>query len=142
MLVAEIARQHEAKRPKVPVVWIGNKGRSEENPNDPDFIDALRAWETSGVLSLYDAYLLAGTRIVSVPAGMATMDDPTWLDQMGALGQDVSTPERRRLAWLRFVAVRDPDNIATLAKEVGNRTFVREDEVDAAAEAFPGDNRG
>ena len=138
-LVAAVDARMGRSRPKPPVVFLAQRGRQQENPDDPDYKAALQSWETDKALATYDVFLLEGIDVISTPKELGGPNDQDWIERMEALGEDVSTGARRKVRWLRYVAAPDPAAIGLLIQEVGNRTFVSEDEVQAAAGQFPDD---
>src|SRR3990172_5858636 len=84
-----------------------------------------------------DAMLLLGTRVVSVPEGFAALESEEWVEELGALGIAVE-PRMRRLAWLKFWAVRTAQDATTVLTAVMRCTGVREEDVADAADSFRG----
>ena len=58
------------ERPEPPVVFIKAMGREMENPDDPDYIDRVQAWEMNYKNSMLNALVGLGTELVSIPNGM------------------------------------------------------------------------
>lgn len=141
-LVAAVDARMKHMRPKPPVVFIKARGKNEENPNDPDYKAALQSWEVDSALATYDVFLLEGVEVLAVPEGMPGPADQDFIERMEALGEDMATEPKRKIRWLRYVAAAEPEAISQLIEEVGNRTFIREDEVEAAAGTFPADEGG
>lgn len=57
-------------RPKPPVVFIKTMGREMENPDDPDYISRVKAWEMDYNAGMLNALVGLGTTLHSLPKGM------------------------------------------------------------------------
>jgi hypothetical protein len=86
MAFQTIVRQWKAKEPKVPVTFIADKERNEENPADPDYQVAKKEYEESRTLALFDAAILLCTQVESIPEGVDTPEDEGWLEDLTILG--------------------------------------------------------
>jgi hypothetical protein len=127
--------------PKIPVVYIEDKGRNEENPNDPDYIEALNEANYKRAMATVTASLTLGTEIVSLPEGMPGPDDDEWFSVLEALDIDVPKDNKRLRysAWLKYIALDDNsfnDLIQLVFKFSGLTT---EQEVAAAQNGFRGE---
>lgn len=140
-VMAEVRRE----RPKPPVHYIERLGREEENPSDPDYIEAMESFKLRQAKIVGDAFLAAGTKLWSCPEGMPKPDDKDadWLENMRIL--NINIPDGRRgryLMWLKAVALVEQDDYAKVMEEVGRKSGVRETDVQSAAESFRGDESG
>lgn len=139
MLATEASRRAVIPRP--PVVFIEAKGRSEENPDDPDYKEALRdAQIQQGILGV-NTYLSFGTEVVSLPEGIIDWTEPEWSEDItDVTGVVIPVKGKARYcAWLKFYALSDEDftglNLA-IARHSG---YVPEADVTAAEDEFRGD---
>lgn len=57
-------------RPKPPIYHNDRMGRDMENPDDPDYISRVQAWQVEQGDALLTAFILLGTELVSKPKGM------------------------------------------------------------------------
>jgi hypothetical protein len=127
------------ERPTPPVVFIKNMGRDMENPDDPDYIKRVQAWEMNYNNSMLNALVGLGTELKSKPKAMQGPDGDDWLDEYKMLGLPVhpESPSWRYITWVLFkAAVIDKDTQA-IGNKVKNLSGVKEADVQAA-ETFPG----
>lgn len=129
-------------RPKPPVVMIERLGRKEENPDDPDYKDALSAFNVGRGKVLMDAFLMYGTQLYSCPANIPGPDKPEeWMDGMAEIGLSAPTSKRGiYLEWLKSVALEDEDDFTKIMNEVGRKSGVRQEDVNTAAATFQSDS--
>ena len=52
--------------PKVPTVWIEEKGREEENPNDPDYVAAMNVWNANAGMRVLNALIVSCLKIKDI----------------------------------------------------------------------------
>jgi len=126
-------------RPKPPVFFMESMGREMENPDDPDYIERVKAWETESNTQVLNALILLGTEFVSAPKNVQKPADTKWLDKYKVLDMPIH-PENedwRYLTWVKFVAVADENDLALIQEAVGRLSGIAEADV-KAAEQFPG----
>lgn len=110
------------QKPPIPKVTFERSGEqiTEENPDDPDYLDALDDYHRRR-MDVFSMVLLArGTRLVHVPEGMYRPEDDAWIEEVRDVGvePDVSTKARRYAEWLRlyaFVSQADHANVTAMA---------------------------
>lgn len=136
LLIAEASRR--IKMPQPPVVFIEDKGREEENPNDPTFVAALREAQLQQGMMGVNVYITFGTELESVPDDVADWRSEEWSDDITEI-TGVPIPikgKARYCAWIKYVALSDEDltnlNMA-IARLSGN---IPEADVQEAEEAF------
>lgn len=124
--------------PKVPTVYIDEKGREEENPNDPAYVAAVSEYEQKTFDVGINVLLLAGTAIADVPSGVSAPEAEEWVEQAKMLGVevDVSSPRARYLSWLQLYALSSLDEIVRVTGAVGRLSNVREEDVTASVASF------
>lgn len=96
--------------PPVPVVAVEaveGGTRDEENPNDPDYLDAIEAMHSARLEATYRAAYALGTEVVSVPEGMYGPEADGWLEELAVVGAeaDVTSRTARYLSWLQMYAL-------------------------------------
>lgn len=125
-------------RPDVPKVYLEDKGVYEDNPADPDYIDAMAVWEAKTIEAGVSVMLAAGTAVDHVPASMEGPDDDGWLELITYFGIDVDLGSRvsRYLTWLLCYALDDPDDLANLVATTQRMTGIREEEAQEALATF------
>lgn len=108
LLVVDAAKK--VMLPKPPTVFIEDKGRMEENPSDPTYIEELQAAEYQRGMVTIAAYLVLGTSVLEVPAGIDRPEDTEWSDVLNDIQFEVPTKGRARyLAWLKYYALNDTE---------------------------------
>lgn len=135
LLVGELAK---IVRPKPPIVFIEDKGRSEENPNDPTYIEAMTQYNIEVSVKMVDMFILFGTEVVSIPDGMIRQDDPKIKDKLRIIGVKIDNEDDMYLAWIKYFACPADDDIQAITDGVGRLSGVSEKDVDdALANKFP-----
>jgi hypothetical protein len=115
--------------PPIPRVQIEGTDREEENPNDPDYLDACRKVMGERLEAMSDAVLMFGLELEDpVPS------DNGWVERLAMLGIefDSTDPLEREFAYKKFVATTANDMKLLMARSGG----LSEQEVRRAAELF------
>lgn len=131
-ILRRVASQYpEPPVPKV-VIKRGAKEEVEENPDDPDYLDAKEACYLKRMDACVRACVILGTEPLSVPGGCFLPDDDGWVEELAYLGIqdiDLSTPHTRYGEWLALYAfTRDYDQ-HVCAGAVMAQSGLMEDEV-------------
>lgn len=135
LLISEVVSKF--KRPEPPTVFIEDIGRSEQNPNDPTYIDLVNQWQVEMTTALVDTMILVGTEVHSVPKGFSGPSDEGWTKKIHILGIDPGTDEYKRyLMWIKFHAAPSEKDISTIMEEVGRVSGVSESDVSEAIQQF------
>ena len=127
--------------PEPPVAFIADKGREEENPDDPGYLKRVMANNAAIAKAMSDAVLLLGTAVESMPDGFPGIDAVEWQDELRLLGYDLKSPRARYLAWVKFKAGPALADYQAVWKAVGRLTGVTEADTQAAVRRFPGGAR-
>lgn len=111
MVIGDAARK--LKTPRPPKVFIEEKGREEENPMDPNYVQALQNFRfDAGVLAV-NVYFVLGTKVIEpLPDDISPISADDWAEDIKAVSADVDIPStgpRRYLAWLKFYVLNDDD---------------------------------
>lgn len=136
VLIQELSMK--IKTPKVPVVFIEDKGRSEENPNDPEYRQALMDSIMERGKITISAIAAFGVELIECPLDMESPDDDGWAELVEELGLVVAPKGRKARfgQWLRYYAVSDDTEMTEIMNRCMNRSFVTEQAVAEAADAF------
>lgn len=130
-------------KPKVPMIHIKDDDRYEENPSDPDYLDALNTWRNSMYENNYNLFLGLGVvrEFEHLPAGLPSLDSDEWEEPAQLLGVVLPTSRLGRMvAWLRYTVFQDADEMnACIHKIAVYSGLAAEEEVAVAVETFPGD---
>lgn len=140
-LVLTLHRQNPA--PKPPIVEIreeGRRPRREENPNDPDYVQALETYQLEIANKMTDLILLAGMEVVNLPKGMDEYDaEGEWVEELEAMGLDVPLGKAsRRLLWIRYQVAPLATDLETISSVYARVAEVSEEGVEAKEEQFQG----
>jgi hypothetical protein len=92
------------KMPAVPVVWIEEKEREEENPNDPRYIEAVEECNRKRADAVFDALCMFGVDLVE-----ELPEDDSWLKKLRML-------ERRKVLDLSGFNLKDDFDLEFLYK--------------------------
>ena len=126
-------------RPKPPVVFDKIMGRDMENPDDPDYISQVKAWDEERNTMVLNALILLGTEIVSVPKGVEGPKGDKWVNKYKLLGMPIKEDDEdwRKLNWISMVAAADENDMVIIQDAVAKLTGIAEADV-KSAEQFPG----
>lgn len=131
-------------RPTPPVVRNEDKQRDEVWEGDPQYQDALAAWqERIGEVGT-NVMLGLGTKIETVPDGMFNPEDEEWCEPLVASGLSVNLESKsaRYLSWLRFYALSTPQDLANVSILVAMKSGVVNKDVQASLDSFRGGEDG
>lgn len=125
------------KRPKIPTYLNEDKGRREENPNDPDYLEAVEMYAADIANAATDVAFLRGTTIQEIPDDVMGPDSKEWIQEMEVLGLPMrDNPRARYLTWVKAIAAPLDNDINDLLEEVGRLTGVSESDVAEAVDRF------
>lgn len=141
MLMLEAARRVPVPQP--PRTFNEDKGRDEENPNDPQYVVDLRNYNYDLGMLTADGYFALGTSLLlPLPDGVEPPGGDEWAETLTAVSPDLDIPEkgpRRYLAWLKFYALPDSDQQSLMRAVVRLSSAVLEADVAKALSTFPSD---
>ncbi|KKK92608.1 hypothetical protein LCGC14_2701220 [marine sediment metagenome] len=139
LLLSNAMKANMADEPRAPKAWIEDKQREEENPNDPDFIQAHQLWLAEAGIRSLKALIPTGTRIHCKPDEMVGPEDEDYADFMESMGEVAAKGVHTRyVQWVMLVATGTED-LKTLSAALMRRAGVREEDVSEAQDMFPGD---
>lgn len=138
------------RRPNPPTHFVEAMGREMENPDDPDYISRVKAWEMQYSSALLNVLIAQGTELKSVPEGMEgphpvkvkkEEKNPVWIRDYQALGFPVipDSPTWRYITWVMFKAAPTDKDIKLIQSKVQALSGVKEADV-RDAENFPAGN--
>lgn len=142
MILNELTRQRP--EPKVPRVFIDEKGREEENPNDPDYLAAVRDHNYDlGMLSI-DISLALGTELdVEEPQGIGMIwpQEEEWRAGLVFIGlQPATEGPARYVDWVKYYATTSVAELQALHEAVRSLSgYVTESAVQAVEDSFRSD---
>lgn len=124
--------------PKVPVWHNEAKDTDEENPNDPDYLEAVQKFRVDQLLLLNDVMLLLGSSAHHIPDGVSKPEDDDWIEALTSIGLNVQVDNKfkRYAAWLRYYALESDADIAQLTSSCLMNSGVTEREVQRAIASF------
>lgn len=125
--------------PQVPLVNVDGKKLPIENPDDPDYKEAVENWIVVTANAATDVALLRGTEIIDLPDGMIGPDSTAWIEELEVLGLSMRDNSRARyLYWIKAVGIPEEADLSALMEALGRLTGVTEDDVTDAVERFRG----
>lgn len=115
--------------PKVPKVWMEEKGREEENPNHPDYQEAIASYTFAQEEIAFNVTFALGVDVIDIPDSLEPIESTEWSDRLKEAwemsGIDIDIPaegNRRKVLWLKYYAIPDEDEqteILTRVLEMG-----------------------
>lgn len=134
-IFADILSEHDA--PIVPSVYNQDKGREEDNPQDPDYLAKMKRYNTQLARSMSDALIVLGTELESKPDSLPSSDDETWLEEVELLRvYKTRTRKGRYLAWVKTVAISTDEDFKAITDSVKRAMGVPEGDVAEQAKRF------
>lgn len=138
------AIQSEFKPPKPPMVMNTDKGREEENPNDPTYLREMEEFVARQDAATNDLVLAIGTEVISVPEGYYLPEQDNWIAKIEFANRltgveliiDRDDPVKRYLQWLRFYAIETTTDGAMAAGIPMQLIGIREGEVEEVIDYF------
>jgi hypothetical protein len=133
------------KMPEVPTWFNENKGKEEENPNDPAYLAAVQDVDTRRNLAAADAMIMFGVQLVDTQGSPFRYDDDMhWLKKLRYF-------EKRGLLSLADFDLEDDFDLEFLFKKyvavgaadimtIGKMSGVSEEAVQSAQASFQGDS--
>lgn len=127
--------QAKVKDPKIPTFFNEEKGREEENPSDPEYLDALKESERKRMNAVLDTLVLFGVDLIDgIP------EDNTWTNKLKFMERrcqldlsefDLDDPFDKEFVFKKYIAVGANDLI-----EIGKKAGLRGKQIADAAKTF------
>jgi len=135
MLIRAMTAQ---RRPVPPVYHSKEMGRDMENPDDPDYISRVQAWQMEYSNGMLNVLIGLGTELKSKPKKFPHPDDDSWVSDYQSLGFPIipNSPAWRYITWVMFKAAPTSADIAIISEKVKNLSGIKEADV-KDAETFP-----
>lgn len=138
MVMLDAARRITA--PKPPRTFSDEKQRDEENPLDPDYLDAMRNYRYDTGMLAVNTYFILGTKVEgATPPDVTPIGLDSWVELLQAVDPAIDIPAggpRRYLAWLKYHALPDDDQNRLLQQCVRYSGGTLEADVAAAQASF------
>lgn len=137
--------QSRVPMPKVPVIQIEGKSRSEENPADPEYRNAvIEALNKRGEVAMSIA-LATGVQILEVPSDLDSIESDEWaliVEEAGIAVPNVDSRglNNRKVLWLKFYAIKDEQELGQIYGMCMKTTFTLEADVTKMVREFPGES--
>ena len=126
------------QRPTPPLYFNKQMGREMENPDDPDYISRVQAWQMDYSNGMLNVLIGLGTEFVAKPLKIEGMEGDLWLMDYKALALPViaDSPSWRYITWVMFVAAPTDSDLNLITSKVKSLSGVKEADV-RDAENFP-----
>lgn len=135
LVVVEAGRK--IPMPAVPRFFNEDKGREEENPSHPDYIEAVREANYNRGMMAVSVYLTLGTEIKSLPKELELPESLEWSQTMEELGIPIPGASKPRyVAWLKYYALDDDELTELTNKSMRFSGITLEEDVKEAQESF------
>lgn len=121
----------KAEKPKVPIVRIESRDREEENPNDPDYLEALNKYYSDVLQRVYKTMMMLGTECYKVPAEYYKPEDKEWIEYLEAADVPIEFTNQfeRYHEWLTLYACTAQYDYNHLTSVLIRRVGIMEQEV-------------
>jgi len=128
------------EEPILPIVMMEAKGREEENPFDPEYLEAVKEFEAKRANVIHELMWVFGSKLLEVPEGMAGPEDDEWTEQLEYLGINLGTTKGERyVQWLKYCAITHADDIEAFNVAQARLGGATEEDVAKVADSFRGD---
>lgn len=138
--------QKRVKEPTVPSVYIKEDDRWEENPNDPDYLDARDQTRADRSVIVTNILLGLGTRVDgAVPNDVFDVGSDEWVQELSFAGIEVPAGDvpseklPRYVAWMKFYLLENNEIRQLIDKISRYSGLIDEVEVAEKIESFPGE---
>lgn len=122
--------------PKVPMVWIEDRGRLEPNPVDPGYNAEIEKYNAKRSMIVNTVYLMFGTEIDTIPAGIPGPEEPSWHEGL-ELFIDIPTGKMAlKTSWLLHYILADGERDEVVEDLMLFSGAVPEKRVKAAEDSF------
>lgn len=141
LLLVAVMKQIPA--PQVPTFLNEAKGRTEENPSDPEYLRAVADHQEQMGMRTNDAMLANGVKVLELGPEVQTLESNDWAERLTFSGLVV--PESgvaREVAWLRWHVLDDTDSMEVLKHIASAGGLVAEDVVQDAVDSFRNNEDG
>lgn len=123
--------------PPIPMIHDEEKERNIPNPDDPDYLKALKQVSEDKGVALIDILIGMGTTVEYIPDNVQHPDDEEWVENLLFVGIEVPYLKLGRyLAYVKYYAAEAVEDIQNLAKKGSAALGVTEAEVAAAIAGF------
>jgi hypothetical protein len=144
LLVQAVTQEYQPPSP--PKVFIEEKGREEENPNDPEYLRNIERLANEQELAVGNLILGVGTSVKSVPDGYFMPNDDNWIAQVEFAsklsGTDLKIEKedtvKRYLCWLRYYAMETGSDVALCTGITIQLAGIQESEIEEVVDSFRG----
>jgi hypothetical protein len=128
------------ERPEVYTFYVEEEKRWFENPDHPDYIDAVKAYEAKTNDVLLNAIILLSTELDSKPKDMPGHMSNGWLELFEALDLEVKRDNKswRYLNWVLMNAIVTQDDFALITEIAELSGIALSEEAVEKAANFPG----
>ena len=138
IIISDAAKKLKAPRP--PEVYIEEKGRSEENPSDPDYLEEVSNYDYDRAMLALNVYLSLGTKVLELGPGVESVDSTDWSDTLGEIGLTIpATGRGRYVAWIKYIALGDDEKQEIMQRIMSLSGATLQAEVREAEASFPSD---
>lgn len=110
------------------------------NPDDPNYIEKKKHWETESSRDMLNGMIIFGTVLEEVPKGVEKPSGNDWLELVEVAGMQTKPDNKswRYLWWVLTVAAPDAEDWSKITEVVGRLSGVPEDDVQDAAKFSEG----
>ena len=129
------------RRPSPPTYFSKEMGREMENPDDPDYISRVEAWQLEYSGTMLNVLIGLGTKLKSKPEKLPGPLDDKWLDDYRMLGLDIYPESQawRYITWVMFIACKTEADTQLIGNSVKGASGIKEADVRDASD-FPAGN--
>jgi len=137
MILDHMLRHNMPSAPKVPKSFIEAKGREEDNPDHPDYRQAVDEYNALRGEMVNSVMMGLGTEVATLPKGFDGPNGQAWAEELGAVGMEIPEEKFKRYRfWVEFWACKTTADHVNILQAVTNGIATPEVAVAEAAESF------
>lgn len=96
--------------PEVPVIYLEDKGRKEENPSDPIYIQKMQDYNAERGLLTSTLIVAFGSEVIHLTEDYIKFESPEWEEDLKDFGVDIPIKGKARYAaWVKYHLLDDED---------------------------------
>jgi hypothetical protein len=120
--------------PPVPEIFDEAKGRVEKNPLSETYLEMCKKVDAERATAVVDAVVATGTVLEYKPDSVSPVESEDWIEELEVSHITIKKESKlaRYLAWVKFVAIVDADDLGKIAREFGITLGVSESKIAAA----------
>jgi hypothetical protein len=133
----EVISQLQAEAPRPPMTYIERLKTYQPNYDHPDYQRDIEKHNLAVTQRISELILLEGIEVTSIPEGFPDEKSKEFKTRMRTLRFDFPDETERHLGWLKFMVLRNSEDLGKVLTEATRLSGVSEKDVANADQLFP-----